>query len=530
MIASAILLCACTYLVTGNGVIEGSSESLIDLKSSPIWPQPTSLSLGSQRIQLNNYFTFEQMQTSKSSLLERGMRRYEKLILGSSIVQKEKMSAYESMLSQCGIAVATILPDDQEASSLDLNVDESYVLNISATECLIQSKTVWGALHAMETFTQLLKRDTPQTVVCDYLPVSITNSPRYSHRGLLVDTSRHYLSMDTLKKAVDSLVLTHFNVLHWHIVDAQSFPFNSPSAPEIIKGAYSPELTYTVEQIKELSLYATDRGVRILYEVDVPGHAASWGAGYPSVIPQGCPEKYSYNINNWALNPALDETYSLLTSILRDIKDATGTKYLHLGGDEVVYGCWSTDPSITKFMADNNLASYSDLFSMFITKADGIAASLGATPIHWEDVFIAGVKTAPNTIFNVWTNSVQIANVTSAGYSVIAAPSDYWYLDHAENTWQVMYSYDPTSNITSHQAELIIGGEAAMWGEKVDEDNFFQKVWPTAAAVGERLWSPKTTTDTTDALNRLLVFRCRMQDRGFPSTPVQPGFCGTHYV
>jgi hexosaminidase len=248
------------------------------------------------------------------------------------------------------------------------------------------------------------------------------------------------------------------------------------------------------------------------------------------VIPKGCAVKYSANVNNQALNPTLDETYALVNSVLTDIKEATNAKYLHLGGDEVVYGCWDVDPSIAEYMSANGIASNTDLFSQFILKVDDMAAKLGVTPIHWEDVFILGVKTAPNTIFNVWTNSVQIANVTSAGFKVIASPSNYWYLDHAANNWKVMYQYDPTLNLTADQAALILGGETSMWGEMVDQDNWFQKVWPTAAAVGERLWSTKDTTDLPDALNRLLVFRCRMQDRGYASTPIQPGFCGTTYV
>lgn len=497
-------------------------------KTMPLWPLPKATSLGVGTVQVNDVFTFTQMQSTKSSLLERAAIRYSGLIRGSNSSPAAKGG---DMLSSCGIVVDKVLPDDQEAGSLGLGVDESYKITISQSfECIIESKTVWGALHAMETFTQLLKRSSG-AIHCDYVPVTISDEPRYSHRGLLVDTSRHYLPLSTLKQAVDSMVLAHFNVLHWHIVDAQSFPLNAPSAPEIVKGAYAPSMTYTVEQLKEMNEYATDRGVRLLFEVDVPGHASSWGRGYPQLIPKGCADKYTKNVNNVALNPTLDETVSVMTAILRDIRDATSAKYLHLGGDEVVYGCWEADPTIAQYMADNQIASYQDLFAAFIVKADDVAGKLGVTPIHWEDVFIYGVKPPPSTIFNVWTNSEQIANVTSAGYQVIAAPSDYWYLDHDENTWQRMYSYDPASGLTQEQAALIVGGETCMWGEYVDQDNWFARVWPRAAAVGERLWSPLTNkVDTDDALSRLLVFRCRLQARGFYSTPLQPGFCATHYV
>ena len=534
-ILSAVLAAAIGSTFEHVGRAMEATEAGARPSGSPLWPHPKEYSLGSGSLLIDDdVFVFQQLQEAKSSVLERAMSRYGSLISGGKSVAATKgaktKNAGVEQLNSCGIAVANVLSPEEEIASLDMNVDESYTLTISANkECLIQSQTVWGALHALETFTQLLKRQ-DGAVFCDYVPVSVNDRPRYTHRGVLVDTSRHYLPLDTLKKAVDSLTLSHFNVLHWHIVDAQAFPFNAPSAPEIVKGAYDPSLTYTAEQVKELTEYAADRGVRILPEVDVPGHTASWGAGYPNVIPKGCAQKYSANVNNQALNPTKDETFALVNSILTDIKQATSTKFMHLGGDEVVYGCWDVDPSIAEYMSANGIASNTDLFSQFILKVDDMAAKLGVTPIHWEDVFILGVKTAPNTIFNVWTNSVQIANVTSAGFQVIAAPSNYWYLDHPTNDWKVMYNYDPTTNITEQQASLIVGGETCMWGEYVDSDNWFQKVWPTAAAVGERLWSPKETRDLTDALSRLLVFRCRMEARGFKSTPVQPGFCGTTYV
>ena len=157
------------------------------------------------------------------------------------------------------------------------------------------------------------------------------------------------------------------------------------------------------------------------------------------------------------------------------------------------------------------------------------------------------------SIFDVWTNSDQIANVTNAGYRVIAAPSNYWYLDHADNTWLKMYTYEPTTGLSDHAKSLIVGGEASMWGEMVDETNIIPKIWPTAAAVGERLWSVKAFNETQtddavsshnlkigdddnpnleleDATQRLLIWRCRMTQRGYPASPIQPGYCAETYV
>ena len=145
-----------------------------------------------------------------------------------------------------------------------------------------------------------------------YAPLSVSDSARYSHRGFLMDTARHYLSIGEIERMIDSLVMNKMNKLHWHLVDAQSFPFEAPSVPEMAKGAYirnGKALTYSADDIKHLTEYAHKRGIEVIFEVDVPGHAASWNAGKPEL--SACQGGYT-NINNLALNPTLDETYETL--------------------------------------------------------------------------------------------------------------------------------------------------------------------------------------------------------------------------
>jgi len=294
------------------------------------------------------------------------------------------------------------------------------------------------------------------------------------------------------------------------------------------KGAYTSTSIYTADDVAAISAYAIDRGVRLLVEIDVPGHAASWQAGHPDLMAD-CIAKYT-NVNNYALNPTLTETYTVVESILSDVAKYAQATYLHLGGDEVVYGCWSNDASITSWMAKNNVTTYDQLLAYFVLKADAIARSLGTTPIHWEEVFLANVPVDPSTIFEVWTNSDRISAVTQAGFKVIAAPSNYWYLDALSTTWTTMYTYDPTANLTATQKNFIIGGEVAMWGEYIDDLNFESVVYPRAFAVGERLWSAQSVNDATAAKPRLLDQRCRFTQRGYRSAPVEPGYCSKTFV
>jgi hexosaminidase len=333
-----------------------------------------------------------------------------------------------------------------------------------------------------------------------------------------------------------TLIFSRLNVLHWHMIDAESFPINTPSEPTMIQGAFSKSMIYSLTDIQQLFEYAYQRGIEIILEYDMPGHAAGWNAGKPSIMAD-CFAKYYYNINDFALNPTLEETYTTIQHILSDTFTALGSnsQYIHLGGDEVVYGCWREDPTIVNFYTQQQYTSYDQVLNYFVTKVDTIVSNLAKdhTVIHWEEVFTAKCNvTKSKTIFEVWTDSSKMAAVTAAGYQVIAAPSNYWYLNIASNTWQSMYSYDPATGIPSNQQSLIVGGETALWGEYVDDNNIEVSLYPRTCTVAEKLWSPASlTTNSTEALARLLIQRCRLVNRGIHSAPVQPGsYCSDIYV
>ena len=205
--------------------------------------------------------------------------------------------------------------------------------------------------------------------------------------------------------------------------------------------------------------------------------------------------------------------------------------FCYPGGDEVVYGCWENDKSITAFMHQKGISGYDGLLEYFAQKAENMVLDLGATPIHWEEVFLAGADVVPETIFHVWQSQELIQTIVEANYSVIASPAVPWYLDTWQgsrpvpNTWQDMYNYDPAVGMTSDQEKLLLGGEVAMWGEYVDEANIESFIFPRAMAVGERLWSSKNQKDVQQATYRIDMHRCRMKARGFNSGPIQPGYC-----
>jgi len=289
-----------------------------------------------------------------------------------------------------------------------------------------------------------------------------------------------------------------------------------------------------------------------------------------------CLGKYSYNANDFALDPTNEGTYQVLDTLVGDLSNAVAAAYtadlattadttaparattaatavdsattaapapppfaLHLGGDEVVYGCWANDSSIVGWMEVNGFASgdYDALLGYFVAKAQAIAKNRGELrPTHWEEVFKAGLASTvvPETIFQVWTGAEYVSECTLANFSTVASPREFWYLDLPENTWEVMYDYDPSVGLSDAQNVLLLGGEVAMWGEHVDASNFDSFVHPRAEAVAERLWSTAARGMSSEGdpaiLARLLEHRCRLLQRGVGSTPLQPGFCAATWV
>lgn len=525
-------LCVCLML----GVAMGVSDM-------QLWPQPESVSVGVSSLNLGSAFKFaspsnivEDLDIIKSAIV-----RY----MGILAIPEDNTLRGSSEIKGCILLVE----QDGMSSQPIINADEEYNLQIDADgACKISSKTVWGMLRGMERFTQVLIRSTDGTLQAPFVPTLITaDKPRFGHRGLLIDTSRHFLPTSTIKHIIDALPMGNFNVLHWHLVDAQSFPYDSPSQSQLKKGAYTQSLIYSSADISDISSYAKDRGVEMIVEVDVPGHAASWAAGRPDIMAD-CFIKYSYNINDFALNPTLDETFNVLTDVLSDLITAASVNAkpnrIHLGGDEVVYGCWSNDTSILTYMDQHGMkGNYDQLLMQFVQRENDILAQAlpikGISPTYWEEVFTSSAK-LPGTVFpegvvfQAWTNSDKVASITQAGYNTIVSSSDYWYLDHADNTWQRMYDYDPIVGLTSSQAEKVIGGEVTMWAEKIDDHNIESIVFPRALAVGERLWTSLKVISTSGAdagLDaRLQAQRCRMLVRGFYAAPTEPGFCQDGYV
>lgn len=195
----------------------------------------------------------------------------------------------------------------------------------------------------------------------------------------------------------------------------------------------------------------------------------------------------------------------------------------HLGGDEVDYKCWFTSEKVKSWMTEQGYTTMEEIYKYFLDRAASIARSQGRTPVQWVEVFEHFGNTLDNnTLVHVWKDKSTLNSVILAGYKALLSNQDNWYLDWLDTSWEVMYNNEPTEGLSPEaDVSLILGGESAMWGETVDASDLDATVWPRAAAVAERLWTPMHLMDVEAAEDRLLAFRCLLTERGIGAAPVK---------
>jgi len=477
----------------------------------PIWPSPKAFTNGSTTVTLDAA-NFKLIGTVPDAVATRYSQ-----IAENMFSHKVGVNSGPGSIAGASVTVA------DAAAVLQLGVDESYSLDIPAGggNIEIKSQTVFGAYHALETLSQLVtfNFDTASYEVAAS-PWSINDAPRFAHREVLMDSARHFEPVGTIKSLIDSLTYAKVNVVHWHIVDSQSFPFDSTTYPSLSQqGAYSNFERYTPEDVQDVVAYGNARGVRIMVEFDVPGHAQSWCKGHPEICPSAtC---------TTPLNPATNKTFDLLAGLFKDVTGGVRggglfpDNMMHLGGDEVNTGCYSSTPSIAAWLKEKGLTPDQG-YAYFVKEAHRIARSQGRDVVGWEEIWDHfGTELDKSTIIHQWLPGSKIAaNATSHGYRVLWSTDGVWYLDGLGTTWQTMYTQEPCNGIPDTQCNtLMLGGGGCMWGETVDTSDIMQTIWPRMGAIAERLWSPRELTSADAATERYKAFRCLLNRRGIAAAP-----------
>jgi len=408
-------------------------------------------------------------------------------------------------------------------------------MTISAPQGSIPATNQWGAIRALESFSQLVLWTPPltrgsvsnNTYIIAGSPVTITDSPRFQWRGLLIDTSRHYLTVSAILTTLDAMSYNKLNVLHWHIIDDNSWPLVSEVYPLFSEnGAYDSWSVYTMDDVQTIVGHAHDLGILVIPEFDMPAHADIWGAGYADTV-VSCTQGQTLLDPTGPMYPYLNGLQNEFSSVFTD-------GFWHLGGDEVEnYLCWDQSMEVQAFKTKMGFTTDQQLRNYFETTIQQIAVTNGYSPIFWEEVFDGGYTLDKTAVVNVWLSSAKTIQVLQAGLR--AVHSYGWYLDEQnppgashyfwEDTWMNFYTNDPLGGQTvpPSQLALLLGGEASQWGEQVDSTNIFSRVWPRACATAERLWSALSVNDTNAAQARIERQRCNMVQRGIGAGPTRPG-------
>ncbi|KAG7159965.1 Chitooligosaccharidolytic beta-N-acetylglucosaminidase-like 6 [Homarus americanus] len=399
---------------------------------------------------------------------------------------------------------------------LTLHTNESYELHIHTdgdkTTATIIAPNFFGARHALETLTQLVEYHENRGTLMIVRTASVYDAPAFKYRGLLLDTSRNFFSVAAIERTLDTMAANKLNTFHWHITDTHSFPLYLESLPNMaFYGAYTPSQIYHPHEVRHLVQYARVRGIRIVPELDAPAHVGNgwqWGETHGLGKLAVCVNKepwlsYCFQPPCGQLNLANPNMYTVMAKIYKELAQVfSPVDLFHFGGDEVNLNCWNTTEEITSWMTANNnsldVDAYYDQWGVFQEKAyqllttvnkavqvTGILWSSGLTGKERVERYLSNSK----YIIQIWTKGSDpvIAELLRKNYRVIFSNYDSWYLacgaadwmSKGNNWcspyqgWHVMYDNSPhdiARNLTgSPHSDLVLGGEAALWSEQIDE-------------------------------------------------------------
>ena len=395
--------------------------------------------------------------------------------------------------------------EDDVENKLEVSVSDieyEYILEIS-DKIKITAKDRKGIFYSVESLKQLIfeyyndgKSEIPY--------MTIKDKPQMEYRGYMLDISRHFFGIDTIKKVIDCISLAKINKLHLHLSDDQGFRVESKIYPKLNeigsmrKETYGDEKPHggylTQEEIKELVEYCDKRGIEIIPEIDLPGHTVAMIASYPelSCFNTKIETATWAGINHYVMCLANEKVYEFISNLLKEVLDLFPGKYVHLGGDEAPSYSWTLCPKCQKLYKESGVHSYREYQSLFTDKVVEIVKGLGKTPIMWNEAFSGGMN--KDAIMQYWSEDFKKkigAKQTLAGQKTIISRRTAHYLDypHYPTSLKRVYTYNPKQD-GFKKMDNIIGFEAPLWTEFVtNEGKIFKNTFPRIFALAEATWS-----------------------------------------
>ena len=388
--------------------------------------------------------------------------------------------------------------------------DESYSLDISSSGVRLHAATVVGAMHGLETLQQLIQTDATSY----FLPaVSIQDTPRFRWRGLMIDCGRHFMPIEVLKRTLDGMAAVKLNVFHWHLSEDQGFRMESRAFPRLTQLG-SDGLFYTQEQAREIVEYARDRGIRVVPEFDMPGHTTAWFVGYPDLASAPGPFQIEreFGVFDPVMDPTRESTYRFLDTFIGEMAAIFPDHFMHIGGDENNGVEWKANPRIQAFMREHNLHDTGALQNYFNQRLLKILEKHGKHMIGWDEILTPDLP--KDVVVQSWRGFDSLAAGAKNGYSSILSAGYYLNLMSPAAAHYMVDPLPQASSLSPEEQARILGGEACMWTEQTTSRDLDSRIWPRAAAIAERLWSPRDIDNIDDMYRRLAVESLRLEALG----------------
>jgi hexosaminidase len=440
--------------------------------------------------------------------------------------------------SESGYPLTNIMIDINEKSHIP---PEGYKIFITKAGIKLEASTARGLFYAIQTFRQLLLQSPIHKIV---LPaMTITDSPRFSWRGMHLDVARHFMPKDFIKKYIDYLAFLKMNTFHWHLVDDQGWRIEIKRYPRLTEiGAWrdstltghfgdKPEKYdgkqyggyYTQDEIREIVKYAADRFITIVPEIEIPGHSQAAIASYPEL---GCTGDTVGVLTKWGISPYIynidESTFTFLFNVLDEVMILFPSDYIHIGGDEAMKDQWKTSKKIQHRMHQLHIKNEMELQGYFTRRIEEYLESKRRHIIGWDEI-LEGDPPQEAAVMS-WRGTEGGIAAAESGHNVVMTPMDYCYFDHYQSRdsteplaiggflpIEKVYAYDPVpSGLNKSESELILGTQGNVWTEYMDSPEKVEyMVFPRIFAMAEIQWTrpdKKNYPDFIDRLKGLEVF------------------------
>jgi len=438
-----------------------------------------------------------------------------------------------------GAGVPLTITCRHAAAAIKPMADEGYRLNVGAGGVQIDADGPAGVLRAFATLRQLV---TLKSGVPELRRTIIDDAPRFAWRGIMLDVARHFVAIPTIERQIDAMERTKLNVLHLHLGDDQAFRVESRRYPRLT-AANADGKFYTQAQVRALVAYAAARGVLMVPEFDMPGHTAAIVRAYPKL---GIAAKSGLAAGppTLTLDPAAPATYRFVRDLVAEMAPLFSGSYFHVGGDEVSDTAWADDPGVKTLMAREHLTTKAEVQGYFERRVIAAVKAAGKTPIGWQEIIAAPVPR--DVVVQAWQSSNATAQAIAAGHPAIVSAGYYLDLLMPAAFHYAIDPLDPSAAgftpaeatrirkinpllakvltdaliakplppLTSDQRRLVLGAEAPLWSELVTDEMVDQRLWPRAAALAERFWSPANVRDVADMYRRLAIVQDQLTIEG----------------